>query len=138
MSKIFIRCQNGASLIELLLVTMAVGFMVVLIASIPNSIVLIGKSQHLSLAKEIAVKQLAAKRTQTYSNLSNGSTPIQDSRLNLLPSGTGSVTIEDCSPAVCTGSEQVKQITVAINWRDNGKDQNYQVKSMIANGGLDK
>lgn len=136
LSKSSIQSQEGASLIELMLVTVMVGFMVVLIAGIPNSMVLIGKSQHLSVAKEVATKQLSAERALAYSNLNNGSTLIRDSRLSLLPSSSGSITVEDCNPAVCTNAEPVKLVTVLITWRDNAKDQSYQLQTMIASGGL--
>ena len=62
---------------------------VFLLANLPNAMMLINKSNHLSLAREIATKQIEDKRAISYANLTldNPSNPpaIVDSRLNLLP-----------------------------------------------------
>lgn len=130
--------QKGVSLIESLLVVVIIGSIVFLIASIPNALMLISKSRHLSLAREIVVKQIEDKRTISYANLANGSSAIADSRLGLLPQGSGTVVIADCNLELCTNEEHIKQITVTVNWSDNNKPQTITLDTMIGEGGIDQ
>src|SRR3990167_8935944 len=127
--------QSGFSLIESLLVVVIIGSIVFLVASIPNSMMLIAKSKHASLAREIAVKQIEDKRTLDYSNLVDDNSPISDTRLNLLPQGAGTVVVADCDPQVCTNGEHIKQVTVTVSWQDN-KPQTITLKNMIGEGGI--
>lgn len=130
--------ESGVSLIESLLVVVIIGSIVFLIASIPNALMLIGKAKHVSLAREIAVKQIEDKRMVSYANLVNDSSPLSDSRLSLLPEGAGTVAVEDCSPSVCTNGEHIKQVIVAVSWQDNRKAQNITLRTMIGEGGINQ
>lgn len=130
--------QRGVSLIESLLVVVVIGSIVFLIASLPNSLMLIGISRHISLAREIAVKQIEDKRTIDYSNLANDNSSIADSRLGLLPGGSGTVVVEDCDPTLCTNSEHIKQVKVEVFWKDNDKTQTVSLKTMIGEGGINQ
>ncbi len=132
------RDQHGFSLVESLLVIVMIGIIIVLMANLPNAFNLINKSNHLSLAKEIASKQIEDKRTVQYVNLVNNSSLVVDSRLSLLPQGSGSILVEDCSILICTNGEHVKQITVTINWKDMSKAQTVTLKAMISEGGLNQ
>jgi len=132
--------QVGVSLVELLLVVVAVGMLVALMGSIPNSVGLISRSKHQSLAREIALKQIEDKRATAYANLTPTAPtgdPFTDSRLSLLPGGSGKITIADCG-SICTNNEHIKQLTVEVDWKDGGKSQSVQIKSMIAEGGLNQ
>lgn len=129
---------NGFSFVELLLVIAAVGFLVVLLGSIPNSLNLIGKSKHESLAREILSKEIEDKRNITYANLVLGETNISDSRLVLLPSGEGKTLIEDCNPSICTNGENAKQVTVTVTWKEAGKLQTAKIKTLTGEGGLNQ
>lgn len=130
--------EKGFSLIELLLVVVIIGSVVFLIASLPNAMMLVTKSRHASLAREIVVKQIEDKRIINYSNLVNDSSPINDSRLSLLPQGSGTVAVTDCSPSICTNGEHIKQVTVTVDWQDNNKPQMITLKTMIAEGGINQ
>lgn len=130
--------ERGVSLIESLLVVVVIGSVVFLLASIPNAIMLIGKSRHMSLAREIAVKQMEDKRNLSFDNLVNDNSPINDPRLSLLPEGEGSVEVLDCDPAVCANEENVKQVLITINWKDNNKSQVVTLKTMIGEGGINQ
>lgn len=130
--------QQGVSLVELLLVIVVIASVVLLLSNIPNALSLINKSKHSSLAREIAAKQIEDKRVIKYANLVNDSSPILDSRLNLLPQGNGTVTVEDCDPKICTNGEHVKQITITVSWQDNNKSQTVTLKTMISEGGLNQ
>lgn len=132
------QSEKAFSLIELLFVIAAVGFLVILLGSIPNSLNLIGKSRHESLAREIAVKEIEDKRNISYINLANGEITISDTRLGLLPSGSGKTLIEDCDLLVCTNNENAKQITVTVTWKEAGKPQTTRLKTLIAEGGLNQ
>ena len=132
----------GFSLVELLLTISAVGFLVLLLGSIPNSVNLIGKSRQQSFAREIISKEIEDKRAVSYTNLSPGETPINDPRINLLSDGVGKTLIEDCnpvsSPLLCPNSEAIKQITVTVTWKTAGKNQEAKVQTIIAEGGLNQ
>lgn len=128
--------NQGVSTIEMLIVIAIVGFLVILIAAIPNSIRLVGKARHNSLVREIINKELEDVRDIGYINLANGTQSVTDQRLSSLPDGGGQTVIEDCDPTICTNSEDVKKVTVTISWKEAGKDENIQVATFIADGGL--
>lgn len=133
-----LRSQHGFSLIEALLVVAIIGSVVFLIANIPNALMLIGKSRHESLAREIAVKQIEDKRTISYTNLVNDNSPISDTRLNLLPQGSGTVEVADCDSSICTQGENIKVVTVTVLWQDNEKLQTVSLTTMIGEGGINQ
>lgn len=130
--------QKGMSLIELLLIVVLVGVMVILMANLPNALGLINKSKQISIAREIAAKQIEDKRNTSFANLVNDTSQITDPRINLLPSGGGSVTVEDCNPQICTNGENVKQISITVSWKVNNKNQSINVKTLIGEGGLNQ
>lgn len=130
--------SGGFSLVESLLVIMIIGAMVFLIASIPNAMSLISKSMHLSIAREIAVKQIEDKRSMDYANLVNDTSAIVDSRLSSLPEGSGLIEVTDCAPDICTSGESAKEVKVMISWQDNLKTQNITLKTLIGEGGVNQ
>lgn len=130
--------ETGASLIEFLLVVVMVGIIIVLMANLPNAMNLINKSNHLSLAKEIASKQIEDTRTIKYENLVDSNNPISDSRLALLPHGAGTIVIQDCPSQICTNGEDIKQVISTVTWMDLNKTQTVQLNAMIGKGGLNQ
>lgn len=130
--------QRGVSLIETILVVLALGFIVILMANLPNALGLIQKSKHLGVAREIATKQIEDKRATSFINLVNGTTDISDSRMNLLPAGSGQIDISDCDPAVCTNSEAIKKIRATVTWKSSNKDQTVTLETFIGEGGLNQ
>lgn len=133
-----VNSEKGVSLIESLLVVVVVASIVFLISSLPNALTLVSKSRHLSLAREIAAKQIEDKRMISYDNLVSDESPISDSRLNLLPQGSGVVIVEDCNLSICELGEAVKQVTAEVIWQDNNKPQSVILKTMISEGGLNQ
>lgn len=130
--------MKGVSLVEIILVVFAIGFIVILMTNLPNALGLVTKSRHISLAKEIATKQIEDKRDISYLNLVNDITPISDPRLNFLPSGAGTVEVTDCNPIICTNSEPIKHVKVTVSWNDNQKNQNIFLETFIGEGGLNQ
>lgn len=130
--------EKGVSLIETILVVLAIGFIVTLMANIPNALSLITKSRHISLAKEIAAKQIEDERAISYVNLTNGTTPVDDPRLSTLPAGAGTTLVEDCNNQICTSSELVKHIVVTITWTDISKKQQINLETFIGEGGINQ
>lgn len=130
--------EKGFSLIEVLLVIVVIGSVVFLLANLPNALGLISKSRHMSLAREIAAAQIEDKRTISYLNLVNDSSVINDSRISLLPHGSGVVVVAACAEQICTNGENTKQVTVTITWKDNNKTQNIILKTMIGEGGINQ
>lgn len=123
--------NKGVSLIELLLVIAMVGFLVLLIGNLPNSINLIGKANHQSIALKIASKALEDKRGLQYANLANGEAALSDPRLLKLPSSGGLVLVEDYDSTI-------KQVLIKVTWIENGKNQEVSLKTLVSEGGLSK
>lgn len=132
------RNEKGVSLIESLLVVVIISVIVLLMANLPSAMGLIQKSKHLSLAREIAAKQLEDKRSINYANLVNDTTAVSDFRVSLLPQGAGEVLIEDCAATICTNSENIKQVKVTVSWVDNNKTQTVSLDTFIGEGGLNQ
>ncbi len=134
--------QKGVSLIESLMVVVLVGVMVFLMANLPNAMNLITKSKNMSLAREIAAKEIEDKRNTAYANLAADDSLIEDPRISLLPQGSGKVKVEFCDPITfpqfCPNDEQIKIVTVFISWRENNKDQKVDIKTFIGEGGLNQ
>lgn len=130
--------KKGVSLIELLLVVTAVGFLVVLVGNIPNSIGLVGKAGRQSLAREIASKQIEDKRATKYINLTNGVSSVSDARLAQLPFAGGQITISDCDATVCNHGEAAKKITIVITWKELDQTVKVQLDTLIGEGGLNQ
>jgi len=128
--------KRGISTIEMLIVIAIVGFLVILIAAIPNSIRLISRARHQSLVREIINKELETKRSVGYINLANGTQTIGDQRLSTLPGGVGETLIEDCDELICTETEDVKKITVSVSWNEAGSAKQETVVTFISEGGL--
>lgn len=128
--------EKGFSLIEALLVIVVIGSVVFLLANLPNALGLITKSRHMSLAREIAAKQLEDKRATNYADLVSDTAPLSDTRVSLLPNGTGTVTVADCD--ICTNSEHLKKITVTVTWKDNAKTQTINLATFIGEGGINQ
>jgi Tfp pilus assembly protein FimT len=128
--------KRGISTIEMLIVIAIVGFLIILIAAIPNSIRLISRARHQSLVREIINKALETKRSIGYINLANGIQAINDQRLSSLPDGTGETLIEDCDALICTEDEDVKKVTVTINWNEAGSTKEETMVTFISDGGL--
>lgn len=130
--------EKGVSLIESLLVVAVVGAAVFLMANLPNAMGLVNKSRHLSLAREIAAKEIEDKRNISYINLVPDAFAITDSRISLLPSGSGQVIVTECDPLICTSLEHVKQVTVTLQWKEGNKDQQISLKTFIGEGGINQ
>lgn len=130
--------ERGVSLVESILVVAVVGFTIILLANLPNAIGLVNKSRHLSLAREIAAKEIEDRRNISYINLVNDETAITDSRISLLPSGNGQVIVTDCDPLICANLEDIKQVTVTLQWKEGSKDQSVSLKTFIGEGGINQ
>lgn len=134
--------ESGISLIESLLIIVFAGIIVILLANLPNAMNLITKSNHLSLAREIASKQIEDKRSLSYANLTIDNQAVDDSRISLLPSGSGTVVVELCEsetyPQFCPNDEHIKIVSVTLNWKDNNKDQTVSLNTFIGEGGINQ
>lgn len=128
----FKKEQRGTSLIEVLLAVVTLSGLAFLLSNIPNSINLVTKSQHLSLVREVATKVIEDKRQIAFSNLTNDSSVITDSRLSLLPQGNGNVLVEDCNIQICHNGESVKHLVVTINWKEGAKNEQVKMETLIS------
>lgn len=130
--------QKGVSLMELVLVIAAVGFLVLLIANLPSSISSINKSRHMSLARDITSKEIDSLRKQTYNGLTITTEPVtfSDSSLMDLPTPTATYEISDCPADICPNAEKIKKIKVKVTWKEQGDNKVVELTTLIAEGGL--
>lgn len=128
--------QKGITLVELLLVVVAVGFLALLINNLPSSISSINRSRHSSIAREIAEKQLEYLRKQPYPTLANGVNNFSDPQLSTLPSVTAVYEIADCSSQICQFSEVAKEVRVRVSWNESGDNKTVELLTIIAQQGV--
>lgn len=128
--------QKGVTILELVLVVFTIGFMALLINNLPGAVKSISISKHLSIAKNIADKEVEYLRRQTYGNLTNGAMTFTDLSLSNLPQGSASYTISDCPVSICTQGESVKQAQVTVSWKEEGKVSSVNLYTLISDGGL--
>lgn len=128
--------EKGISLLELLTVVVMVGMIITLLANIPNALSLMSKSSHLSIVREIITKQIEDKRAIGFANLVNGSQNITDTQISKLPSGIGTIDVQDCPLSICTNGEHLKAIIVTVNWTDNSKTQSTKLNTFIGEAGI--
>ena len=126
----------GFSIIEVIMVVAVAGAIVLVIANLPASINLIGKSDHESIAKEIAQQTVEDYRSKTYANIANGNNSLTDSRFSKLPGGTGVIVIEDCPQTLCQNAEAVKKLTVTVSWNEKQEPRSVILTTLVAEGGL--
>ena len=130
--------ENGISIIELVLVLSVVGFLALLINTLPSSIASISKSRHTSLARDIASREMDYLRKQDYANLSNGLSNFSDSGLAGLPASAATSEIDDCPAEICNRQEQAKQVKVKVAWNESGDSKAVELVTIINDKGLGK
>jgi hypothetical protein len=128
---------RGISILEVLVSVAILGLVLLIVANVPQSIKLIGSSQHGSLAKDILVQEVERLRAASYDGLALGTTSISDGRLSSLPGVSSQETISNCPVSVCTGGELAKMADLKISWIEaDNKVRNVQIVTLIAKGGL--
>lgn len=130
------RIQKGFSLVEIIIGIFIVGLIVIVIGNLPNAINLVTSSQADSTVREIAAKKMEDVRLSGYDSLVNGTTPINDSRLNSFSNASGFTVITNCSDAVCKSNEVMKEVKITISWSENGEPKTYQLVTLVGKDGL--
>ncbi|MDD2823301.1 MAG: hypothetical protein PHQ59_04465 [Candidatus Daviesbacteria bacterium] len=128
--------ERGISLIELILVIGAIAVLAIIVSSLPSSIQSISHSGNVSLAREIASKELDYFRKQPYESLSNGSNSFSDVSLSKLPSSIAEYEIDDCPVTVCLSGEEAKKVKVKINWQEQGQTKELSLETLVTEGGI--
>lgn len=128
--------EDGVTLLEVLVVTAAIGFMVLIIASIPASVYLINQSRNASLARDIVSQKIDALRKQGYGNLANGKTPFIDPTMTNLAKPSAYYQIEDCPSSICSIGMKVKQLIVHIDWQERDSAKSAEVITLVSEGGI--
>jgi prepilin-type N-terminal cleavage/methylation domain-containing protein len=132
-------CPNksrGFSLVEVIIVIFLTGTLVLVIANIPQAIRLVTGSQAESKVREVVAKKVEDIRLLGYDNLVNGTTSLDDPRLNDLPGLLASTVISDCPAEICTGGELAKKVSITVSWKENNEPKTYQVNTLVSKGGL--
>jgi len=122
--------------VELVLVVAAVGFLALLVNNLPSSISSINKSRHISLARDVAGKQMEFLRRQSFENLSNGTETFSAPELNTLNGANALYEINDCPPEICTEGEEAREVKVRITWNESGDNKSVELMTIIGKGGL--
>lgn len=130
--------QRGVSLVELILVVMAIAFLALMIANLPSSISSINKSRNMSLARDIASKKIEYFREQEFSTLLNETNSFMDDSLLKLPLGQASYEITNCPESVCSEdvSSKIKQVKVFVLWRESGEEKKVELTTLLGEEGL--
>lgn len=127
---------KGFSLVEIIIGIFIVGLIVLVVGNIPNAINLVTSSQSDSKIREIAAKKMEDIRLLGYDSLANGTTPINDSRLDSLANSSAHTVIGDCPASVCSGSEAIKEVKITISWSEKGEPKTYQLVTLVGKDGL--
>ena len=135
--KAIFKSSDGISAMEVILVCLIIGFLILIIGNLPNSIKLIGESNRSSLAKDILLKKIEDIRSTSFDSLAS-STTISDPRMNKLSDASGSITVEDCPLIVCKNGEEddVKQVTLEITWQDGTQTKQSKLTTLVSKNGL--
>lgn len=146
MSKLNVKNQQGMSLVEILLVIVAMAFAALLIANLPLSISSIAKNKHQSQAREIAEREIEKLRQDIFSedlpdNLPGESTPFTDTALAGLPGASAAYRIEPCPVEVCAISDdnkKPKKVNVTVSWQEAGETKTVELVTIIDKKGLNQ
>lgn len=128
--------SKGFSLVEVIVSVLITGAIVLVVANIPQAVKLITTGKSESKVREVAAKKIEDTRLSGYDNLANGTTTLQDSRLNQLTNVLASTIIADCPQEICPNGELVKKVTVKISWSEQGEPKTFQTVTLIAKDGL--
>lgn len=130
------REEKGVSLIEIILVAGAVIALTLLLGSVPSAMSSINKSRHNSTAREIAVRQMEQLKRQPYINLAVGVNSFTDANLDKLSSASATYEIKDCSVAICTNDEDIKEVKVTVSWNEGNDPAKLELDTLIYEGGI--
>lgn len=130
--------QSGASLIELSLVVLVILALALIVANLPSWTASINGSRNYSIAREVSSRQINYLRKNLYAkNLPDGTTVFSDENLAKLPSSSASYSIEECPGGICLDEdEQVKKITVQVNWKEGASDKSLELTTLVGAGGV--
>ena len=127
---------KGISLIEVVLVLFIIGMIILMVSNLPSAFSLVGRGSREGKAKEIVLRKIESLRSQTYTNLANGTSIFTDPELNTLPDSSTQLIISDCPVSVCNNNEQLKQVDVKVSWLEKGQTKDVKVTTFISEGGL--
>lgn len=131
--------QSGITLVEVLMAVILLVFIVIVINTLPSSFSSINRSNHTSIAREVAAKQIDNLRLLKYENLPYGTFSFSDSKLNPLSAISATYKVE-CYPVVnnCVDPnvETAKLVTVTLAWKESGDNKQVELITIVSSGGL--
>ena len=129
-SKKYLKCQCGLSLIEVLI---SMGMLLALFAlytAALNTMTATKSLRYENLAYHAANKKMEELRGTAFSSLPSSGT-ISDSMLSQIPSGAGTFTIADYP-----SYNGLKEITVIVTWTERNIGKQFQLKTLAGSGGI--
>lgn len=121
---------TGFTLIEVIIAMAVVVAAMVVFGVAVSSLPLTKNSRNQNIAYHAAAKKIEELRKTPFASLP-ASGGFSDPALANLASSTASLTVSDYS-----GSSQIKQITVIVNWNQDGASRNLRLDTLIGSNGL--
>jgi hypothetical protein len=128
--------QKGISLVEVVVVLATIGFLVLIIANVPSSLVSINKSRQTALAEEIASRKIESLRNTGFVDLAQGVSEFSDPDLFSLPSAQAEFEVTECPLEICSMGEDAKILQVRVFWGDFGNEHKVSLETLISEGGI--
>lgn len=127
--------QKGFTLIEMI-VTIAVTslVLVMILGTILFTIKVNLRTRHRTLAYQILEQEVEIVRNTPFENLQNQTAGVfldTVSEVSNLPSGTGTLTIEDYA-----GQSTIKQVTADISWLEGDSPKTISLTTLVSRGGI--
>ena len=121
---------KGFSLIEVIIASAMVISSLVIFCVALSTVPLTRTTRNQNIAYHIAAKKIEDLRRTAFASLP-ASGPFNDPGLSYLASSTASLTVADYQ-----GSGEIKDISVTVNWVQQGATKNVILQTLISNTGL--
>ncbi len=124
------KTQAGFTIIEVVVTLFILGVTLVLFQVTAHSVALNKYSRYKEVAVRIADQKMQTLRITPFASFPTSGT-FSDSRMSLLPSGQGSITVTDINSTL-------KDVKVTVTWLNskNTANQQIEVRTYVAQGGL--
>ena len=130
--------KKGFALIDVLVAIVLIGAAVIVIGVVQPTLRVSRLSYSYVIANTIAQTKLDELRATGFANLANqANTSFTDTNLSQLLDGSANYTIADYdADGDSTVEDDIKVITVVVNWTEGGQSKNRTLSTLAARTGL--